>query len=240
MRRGLTVTALRAFILSNGVSRLATLMEWDKILTVNKRVIDPVAPRYVDIGTPTDGAVVRTVTGAVETRAMPRHKKSPALGDKPVLYGPRVSLEGADTAALTVGQRVTLMDCGNVHADAVSGPDGGELTATFLPDDQDFKGAAKPTWLADVSDLVLLRPVSFGHLLTKPELDDGDGVDASLNRDSRPEVAARGDIDLRGVQQGEVVLLERRGFSICDAVHLRDVAAVPLTLIETPDGKAKK
>jgi len=241
MRRGLTVTALRAFILSQGASRSATLMEWDKIWTVNKRALDPVAPRHVAIGLPADGAVVMTVAGAVEeTRAVPRHKKNAALGDKPVLYGPRVWLECADAAALTVGQRVTLMDWGNVHVDAVPGADGGALSATFLPDDQDFKGTAKLTWLADVPDLVPLRLVSYGHLLTKPKLDDGDDVDAFLNRDSRTEVAARGDMNLRGLQKGDVVQLERRGFFICDAVHVRDGAAVPLTLIEIPDGKAKK
>lgn len=243
MRRGLTVPALRAFILSQGASRSATLMEWDKIWTVNKRVLDPVAPRHVAIGAdPAAPAVLLTVAGAVEeTRAVPRHKKNPALGDKPVLYGPRVWVEAADAAAMKVGDRVTLMDWGNVHVDAVPGRDGeGELAATFLPDDQDFKGTVKVTWLAAVDDLVPLRLVSYGHLLTKPKLDDGDVVDDYLNRDSRTEAAARGDINLRGVQKGEVVQLERRGFFICDRVHLRDDAAAPMTLIEIPDGKAKK
>eukprot|EP00168_Porphyra_purpurea_P011299 TRINITY_DN2868_c0_g1_i2.p1 TRINITY_DN2868_c0_g1~~TRINITY_DN2868_c0_g1_i2.p1 ORF type:complete len:184 (+),score=67.62 TRINITY_DN2868_c0_g1_i2:40-552(+) len=144
-----------------------------------------------------------TVAGAVEeTRAVPRHKKNPALGDKPVLYGPRVWLEGSDAGALAVGQRVTLMDWGNVRVDGVPGADGGELTATFLPDDQDFKGTVKLTWLADVPDLVPLCLVSYGHLLTKPKLDEGDDVDAFLNRDSRTAVAARGDINLRGLQKG--------------------------------------
>lgn len=242
MRRGLTVPALRAFILSQGASRSATLMEWDKIWTVNKRVLDPVSPRHVAIGAdPTAPAMLMTVSGAVEEiRSVPRHKKNLSLGDKPVLYGPQVWVEAADAAAMKVGERVTLMDWGNVHIDTVPGPDGGDLTATFLPDDQDFKGTVKVTWLAAVEDLVPLRLVSYGHLLTKPKLDEGDAVDDFLNRDSRHESPALGDINLRGVQKGEVVQLERRGFFICDRVHLRDDAAAPMTLIEIPDGKAKK
>jgi glutamyl-tRNA synthetase len=48
-RRGMTVEALRAFILSQGGSKNTVLMEWDKIWTVNKRVIDPIAPRHTAI-----------------------------------------------------------------------------------------------------------------------------------------------------------------------------------------------
>lgn len=38
LRRGMTLQALKEFILSQGASKNVTLQEWDKIWTVNKKV----------------------------------------------------------------------------------------------------------------------------------------------------------------------------------------------------------
>ena len=46
-RRGLQIDALKEFILLQGASRDANLMEWEKLWTLNKRIIDPVCPRHV-------------------------------------------------------------------------------------------------------------------------------------------------------------------------------------------------
>lgn len=44
--RGMTVKGLKDYIIMGGASQQVLQMEWDGIWTVNKRVIDPVAPRY--------------------------------------------------------------------------------------------------------------------------------------------------------------------------------------------------
>ena len=46
MRHGMTVEGLKQFIIAQGGSRSVVMMEWDKIWAFNKKVIDPVAPRY--------------------------------------------------------------------------------------------------------------------------------------------------------------------------------------------------
>jgi glutamyl-tRNA synthetase len=45
-RRGMTIEALRDYILMQGASQKTLELEWDKIWTLNKKVIDPVAPRH--------------------------------------------------------------------------------------------------------------------------------------------------------------------------------------------------
>ena len=45
-RRGLQLEALKEFILSQGASKNVTLQEWEKLWSINKRIIDPVCPRY--------------------------------------------------------------------------------------------------------------------------------------------------------------------------------------------------
>lgn len=49
MRRGLTVEALKNFMLEQGPSKNTNLMEWDKLWALNKDIIDPVTPRYTAI-----------------------------------------------------------------------------------------------------------------------------------------------------------------------------------------------
>jgi hypothetical protein len=43
------VEALREFILSQGASKNVTYQEWDKIWTINKKLIDPVCPRHTAV-----------------------------------------------------------------------------------------------------------------------------------------------------------------------------------------------
>jgi glutamyl-tRNA synthetase len=45
-RRGMTIEALRSYILSQGASQKDLLVEWDKLWAANKKVIEPVSPRY--------------------------------------------------------------------------------------------------------------------------------------------------------------------------------------------------
>lgn len=49
MRKGMTVEALKEFMLEQGPSQNNNLMEWDKIWAFNKKAIDPIAPRYTCI-----------------------------------------------------------------------------------------------------------------------------------------------------------------------------------------------
>lgn len=48
LRRGMTVDGLKQFIIAQGSSRSVVFMEWDKIWSFNKKVIDPIAIRYVN------------------------------------------------------------------------------------------------------------------------------------------------------------------------------------------------
>ncbi len=53
----------------------------------------------------------------------------------------------------------------------------------------------------------------------------------------RWETEALGDANMRNLQKGEVIQLERKGYFICDAPLLR--ANKPIVLLAIPDGRAK-
>lgn len=50
-RRGMTTEALKQFMLAQGPSQNQVLLEWDSLWTINKKIIDPIAPRYCAIAT---------------------------------------------------------------------------------------------------------------------------------------------------------------------------------------------
>jgi glutamyl-tRNA synthetase len=116
VRRGLAVPALREFILSQGASRNSNTMTWEKLWTLNKRVIDPVCPRHTAVES--ERALLTLSNwpagGAPERRRIPRHKKHAAAGDKTQWLAPQLWLDAADAAAVAVDEEVTLMDWGNV------------------------------------------------------------------------------------------------------------------------------
>ena len=244
-RRGLTVAALRDFILSQGASKNVTLQEFDKLWALNRAVIDPVAPRHVAVraagrvrvslgGAPAEGS-----DGAVVD--VPRHKKNPALGTKKSYRTPSVWLDAADAAAISKGEEVTLMDWGNaiveeIDAGAGTGAGrlnpGGDVKATKL----------KLTWLpASESDsvppLTPLTLVDHGDLLAKKKLEDGEDVADFVNPCSRWEEAAVGDAGMRMLKVGDVVQLERMGFYRVDAALDEASDAPSVVLIRVPDGK---
>ena len=42
----MTIEALKQFMLQQGPSQNQVVLEWDSIWTLNKKIIDPIAPRY--------------------------------------------------------------------------------------------------------------------------------------------------------------------------------------------------
>nr|TKW04146.1 hypothetical protein SEVIR_7G089800v2 [Setaria viridis] len=114
VRRGLKVEALTQFILQQGASKNLNLMEWDKLWTINKKLIDPVCARHTAVLK--DQRVIFTLTNGPEkpfVRILPRHKKCEAAGKKATTFANRIWLDYADASAISKGEEVTLMDWGN-------------------------------------------------------------------------------------------------------------------------------
>ena len=49
LRRGMTVEALKQFVILQGSAKSVVQMSWDKIWTINKKIIDPIAPRLEEL-----------------------------------------------------------------------------------------------------------------------------------------------------------------------------------------------
>jgi len=188
LRRGLQVQALREFILSQGASKNVTYQEWDKIWTINKKIIDPVCPRHTAIAT--EGRVPVNLSGAPseEIVDVPRHQKNSSVGMKKQLRSGSLWLDQADAVLLSDGEEVTLMAWGNViidrvHREVAGGPVTGVDAHLHL--EGDFrKTKLKLTWLADSTELPLLELNHLGYLITKRKLEEEDKFEDYVNHES--------------------------------------------------------
>jgi glutamyl-tRNA synthetase len=251
LRRGLQVEALREFILSQGASKNVTVQEWDKIWTINKKLIDPVCPRHTAVEV--DNRVLVAMEGGPaypsgELVEMPRHQKYPPAGTKMVLRSNKLWLDQVDAADLAEGEEATLMGWGNAiftkKTVAPAGDGGNDIVTAMegkLHLEGDFKKTRlKITWLAETDLLIPLELHYFGYLINKRKIEEDDNFEDHVNRDSRKVVKAVGDANMKELKKGDVIQLERKGYFIVDVpLGSGTDGNGSIILFNIPDGKAK-
>ncbi|XP_047913536.1 bifunctional glutamate/proline--tRNA ligase isoform X6 [Anser cygnoides] len=248
LRRGMTVEGLKQFIAAQGSSRSVVNMEWDKIWSFNKKVIDPVAPRYTALLK--DAVVPVNVPEAQEeVKEVAKHPKNADVGLKPVWYGSRVLIEGADAETLTEGEVVTFINWGNIIITKLNRNSSGKILSIDTKlnlENKDFKKTTKITWLADTPRAPLIPTVcvNYEHLITKPVLGKDEDFKQYINQNSKQEELMLGDPCLRDLKKGDIIQLQRRGFFICDQpyepVSPYSCKEAPCILIYIPDGHTKE
>jgi len=240
LRRGLKVEALKEFIIGQGASKNITFQEWDKIWTINKKIIDPVCPRHTAVESA--GKVLLTLSGAPDqpdASTVPCHKKNPAAGTKQLVKLNKVWLDQADAQQIKEGEEVTLMDWGNAIVKSIErGADG---SVTSLSGELNLAGDVKKTklkltWLADIPELVPLTLVDFDYLITKKKVEEEDDFKTLINPNSKFETPAVGDLNMARLKKGDIIQLERKGYYILDVSAQNGAPAV---LFSIPDGRTK-
>uniref|UniRef100_A0A8C0ER82 Bifunctional glutamate/proline--tRNA ligase n=1 Tax=Bubo bubo TaxID=30461 RepID=A0A8C0ER82_BUBBB len=248
LRRGMTVEGLKQFIAAQGSSRSVVNMEWDKIWSFNKKVIDPVAPRYTALLK--DAVVPVNIPEAQEEmKEVAKHPKNADVGLKPVWYGSRVLIEGADAETLTEGEVVTFINWGNIIITKLNRNSNGKIVsidAKLNLENKDFKKTTKITWLAETPRAPFIPTVcvNYEHLITKPVLGKDEDFKQYINQNSKQEELMLGDPCLRELKKGDIIQLQRRGFFICDQpyepVSPYSCKDAPCILIYIPDGHTKE
>ena len=247
-RRGLTIEALREYILMQGASKNTILLEWDKLWSINKRIIDPIAPRYVALSSD-HLCPVKVVGGegcpeSAELREIPLHKKNPQLGNKKMAFSTNLFMEQADVSTLKIGDEFTLMDWGNAIVESIEMADSKTVASLSIKLNLqgDFKKTTlKATWLSpDPLPLVPLSLHDYDYLITKKKLEEEDTLDDCLTPVTEFVTPALGDANLANdIKVGDIIQLERKGFFIVDEIPQILSATQPIRLIAIPDGRAK-
>jgi glutamyl-tRNA synthetase len=248
MRRGMTIEALREFILSLGASTNDNLMSWDKIWAMNKKCIDPVAHRYTGIGVSGANCQLKLTnfTGP-ETKTVQLHPKDKSIGTKTMHCGPVLLLEQQDADELAEGEEVTLMKWGNCVVTKITRDGNGKVTGMEgkLHLQGNFKTTKhKLTWVAEKAPMVPITAVEFDQLITKAKLEDGDKLQDFLTPQTRFETKLLGEPGLANVKKDQLIQLERRGYFRCDVPlggkNKQGEVSKSVVLFQIPTGKAKK
>ncbi|XP_065321478.1 bifunctional glutamate/proline--tRNA ligase-like isoform X2 [Gordionus sp. m RMFG-2023] len=258
LRRGLTIEGLKNFILAQGSSKSVVNMDWDKIWSFNKKVIEPSAHRYVALDR--ENIIKVVIQGLQESvRDIPLHPKDVSFGSKKTLFSPNMLIEQADGVLMKEGDIVTFMNLGNVRVNKINYADHNKslifmITGTYLPNDKDYKNTIKINWLATKSvdqknltlgdNLIPIDSISFDYLITKPVLaKEEDFKDYINTKDTWIEKRYIGEIALGNIKKGQIIQLLRKGFYICDSQYEsfdRNICrpSIPLRLFSIPDGSS--
>lgn len=241
LRRGMTVEALKEYILMQGASVNVLNLEWDKLWSLNRKLLDPISSRHTAVSA--DNFVPWKLSKApveLDTKEVLKHKKNEQLGVKTTYLSSNILIDYEDAKDLQEGEEVTLMDWGNaivrkVVRDATSQKVIGIEGDLHL--EGDFKKTKKKlTWLASEGKLINATLMDYDYLITKEKLEEDDTFTEFLNpvTEFKSEVVV--DNNLQMIKHGDFIQLERRGFYRCD----RDLSSgQSLVLILVPDGKMK-
>ena len=251
LRRGMTVEALREFMMLQGFSMGTNMMEWDKIWTINKKIIDPIARRYTAVAL--DKAVECELTGladggGVELMTVDAHPKNKERGVKVVSKSSQLLIEYEDAITLADGEEVTLMQLGNAivtHIQPATATTPIKITMRFHLAGDVKKTDKKLTWIDNHPtarvDSVAVRFVELDTLISVAKVEEDMQFDRIVREQSWYETELIGEMALRGVKKGEHVQLNRRGYCICDeeAGSVKKGEKGAMVLLVVPDGKTK-
>ncbi|KAJ3865572.1 glutamate-tRNA ligase [Lentinula novae-zelandiae] len=241
-RRGLAVEALRQFMLLQGPSQAIVSLEWDTIWALNKKVIDPIAPRHWAILE--DKKVTVTIKGgpsAVEVKILPKHKKNPDVGEKKTVYSSTILVDQEDAKSFEDQEEITLMDWGNaiVRSKSVDATGIVNSIEMDLHLEGDFKKTKKKiTWLSQSTSEYPLIPVTlldYDYLITKKKLEENDNIKDFITPVTEFREFALADANVKDLRKGDYLQFERKGYFIFDGENKEDGR---LEFIKIPDGKA--
>jgi len=235
LRRGLTLEALKEYILSQGASKNITFQEWDKIWTINKKIIDPVVPRHTAVENKNRVTLTVNAPTTPEFITALRHKKYPDAGKKIVKRQTEIWIDGTDADLVSTGEEITLMEWGNcIIEHKGDGVMSGKLNLSG-----DFKKTKwKWTWLPVSDEAIPLLLLYFDYLITKKRLDEEDNFEEFVNSDTVKTIEAMGDQNMRVLSKGDIIQLERKGYFIVDRPFWK--STMPMILFNIPDGRMKK
>ena len=241
-RRGMTVPALREFILRQGPSKNITNLDWTLIWATNKKYIDPVAPRHTAILK--KDLVKATVKGAPDspvTEEKQKHAKNPAVGLKKVVFSNSLAFEQEDAKSFKQDEEITVMNWGNAIVRKIEKDASGLVTGLELDLhlEGDFKKTEKKvTWLStEGQELIPVELVDFDYLLAKDSMQEEDELEDVLNPQTEFREEALADCNVAELKEGEIIQFDRKGYFRVDRAY---TPGKPAVLFNIPTGKTGK
>lgn len=240
LRKGMCIEALIEFMLEQGPSKRSVLMQWDKLWAFNKKIIDPICPRYSAVRV--DKACVMKIINIStdpQVTTVAKSRLNLDLGYRPLWKSSNLLIDFIDANNLMkINEKVTLINFGNVFIKSKEIQQNGSylMTAEYLPDDRDYKTTPKITWLAEESNLLIVDVFEFDHLINQRTIYADCDLETIVNTNSKFSAKYYVDSNLRTLNVGQFIQFQRKGHYRIDKIEIKAGDSL-YTLIKIPDGK---
>ncbi len=209
-RRGIRPEAIRAFVLSFGLSKVESEPGWDKLLNENRKLIDPDCPRRFFVRDPVRLEIAVLAPGKI---AIKNHPANSSLGMREKFPSNVVYISARDSEPLFEGNEFRLKDWCNVRVKEISQmeylrPDGSIATGKVIRADyvaMEGEVARKFQWVGE-NDRLCAQVLIPGDLY----------IDGKFNPDSLEIAAGWVEKDAAGFEPGQNIQFERFGFVTLD------------------------
>lgn len=213
-RHGMTIPALRDFILKQGPSRNIVVLDWTLFWASNRKEIDTFAPRHTAVKC--KNLVTATIVNGPETlyfEDKPKVPKNSSLGVKSVAFSSNLILDQADVELMKINEEITLMAWGNAFVRKINGTDPITDIELELNLEGDFKSTEKKvSWLASDQALITAETWEFDHLFTKDKLDEDDNWEDFVNKESAKMTEQFCDLNTKYLKTNDIIQIERKGY----------------------------
>lgn len=196
-RRGILPQSIREFTLQVGYTKTEHEYDWSILLSINRKLLDPVSRRMFFVPDP----VKLVVNGAPRRIAkLPFHPQND-LGERTIQTEGEFYLSSADLKGINVGSVFRLMDLYNIELTS-----GGTKPAARYAGDELLSGSRKFQWVTADHREVMVEVPDVLFL-------DGD----EFNEQSLKEVSGVAENAVEKLKLGEVVQFPRFGFCRLDS-----------------------
>ncbi len=201
-RRGILPEAIREFVLSFGLSKVESEPGYDKLLSLNRKLLDERAARRYFVANP----VKLSVEGAPEKEAIVKnHPTKKEMGERKIAAASQFYISGSDAQALQMGELFRLKELYNL---TVLGKTEGEIRAKYEADEG--IAARKLQWVP-VESAVACKVKKPTDLLDEA---------GNYRADSLPVESGFCEASCRDLPDGAIVQFERYGYARLDGKAL--------------------
>ena len=197
-RRGILPEAIREFVLGFGLSKVESEPGWDKLLSLNRKLLDERAERRYFVPRP----VKLTVEGApAKETQVKNHPTKAEMGQRTIAAGSQFYISGNDADALQANELFRLKELYNL---TVTGKSADGITAKY---EADAGIAAKKIQWVPCESAVACKVKRPGDLL---------GPDGKFNPNSMQEDNGFCEASCRELPDSAIVQFERYGYARLD------------------------
>ncbi len=200
-RRGVLPQAIKEFVLGFGLSKVESEPTWEKLLSINRRLLDGKAEHFFFVAEPVELAVVKVPAEHAGEKQLSKHPQQ-KLGFRRVVVANSFFLAGGDAKQLVEGEVFRLKELYNVRLKKK----GRELEAEFVGTDK-IDGKILQWVSGEKGEAVKAKLLQAGDLVNES---------GGFNEKSLTEVSGYCEKECGKLEEGEVVQFERVGFCRLD------------------------